>query len=201
MPYIKKKNRHDYLSVVEGVLGKIPLADPMLQAEYVGYFIAGLVRAFDAPEDVYSRASNPFYAFCEDEEPIAQIESEIAVAIELLHSKSLQDRAGDLNYLISAVVWGFLGDSKLFEQARYYTRAYMHGILLRIRDEIDNFSGTMGRSRILLRGVFEDVIIETYRRKTSAYEDYKMNENGDIWPLRVDSVILEAKGCISPENN
>ena len=96
--------------------------------------------------------------------------------------------AGDLNYIISGILWGITGDAEGVEQASYGYRAYLRGILGSIHDDINpvhaqgNAETVMSVRRCrIIRGVLEDVIDEFYRRRTSEYEEKKMIENGDIW--------------------
>lgn len=194
MPYIKKQDRREYFSIIDSILQAIPQhAEPFAQVEYVGYFINGMVSGFDRP-NMYNSEANLFADFCEDSDIKRIVDEQTFAALGLLNEQDLPQRAGEFNYLISAVIWGYLGDSALFSSARYAARAYMRGVLLRIKDQLQRF-GPLGeyqwRSYLLLRGVFGDIMEELYRRRTSVYEDQKMNESGDVWPLRVEEVDVE----------
>lgn len=194
MPYIKKNDRREYFSIIEGVLNAIPQhTEPFAQVEYVGFFVNGVMKGFDHPK-AYNPDSNLFDALCEDIEIKRIFNEHIFASLQILSEQNLEARAGELNYLISAVIWGYLGDSALFAPARYATRAYMRGVLLRIKDELQRF-GPLGeyqwRSYLLLRGVFGDILSELYRRRTAVYEDQKIAESGDIWPLRVENIDIE----------
>ena len=47
MPYILKQDRQVYFSIIDEVLQALPHTnDPLEQAEYVGYFLFGVVRGF-----------------------------------------------------------------------------------------------------------------------------------------------------------
>lgn len=97
--------------------------------------------------------------------------------------------AGDMNYSISAIYWGFLGDSDKFFRANYGTRAYLNGVLDKIMSQIETVSvsgnnkdATMAfRRQLVIRGVLDHVKHETYRRKTAIYEQEKIDENADIY--------------------
>ena len=190
MPYIKKQNRDQYRSIVEKVLQLIPDDDQLEQAEYVGYFIVKVAQHLSPSDCQYFQ--NPFEIICTNE-AIKKILSE-----QSQHLIDLPHLPGDVNYVLSMVIWGFLGDYPNFEQANYTTRSYMHGIILRIEDllnevprHLESASSTMLlsvraahlRSYMMLRGVIGDVKMELYRRKTSIFEDKKIVENGDIYVL------------------
>ena len=66
-----------------------------------------------------------------------------------LHSKK-RLTAGDLNYMISSMIWWMFSADKNYAKANE------------------------------LMGVLESVKQEFYRRKVSPYEDEKIKENGDI---------------------
>ena len=96
--------------------------------------------------------------------------------------------AGELNYAISAIIWGFLGEAKGFPQIGYGIRAYLEGILDKIKISIESVNNgsqkdsTMAfRRHLIIRGVLNNIIQETYRLKTVVYEDAKISENGSLW--------------------
>ena len=69
---------------------------------------------------------------------------------KLLISKRMQSGPGELNYVISSIVW------KLFDDDPNYAKGNE------------------------LMGVLEAAKLEFYRRKLAPYEDQKIKENGDI---------------------
>ena len=191
MPYIKKQDRYPYFSVIDGVLRGIPPSNnPLEQAEYLGYFLSGVVENF-YKKGRYAAVGNLFAVYCKDDEAKATLDEQIKNTYDTLGCKDIMSRGGELNYVMSAVIWGFLGDSTHFETAKYAVRSYMRGILLRIKDHAERYQPygeEECRFYIMLRGVLGDVMDELYRRKTSRYENAKISENGDVWPLRIEAV-------------
>jgi hypothetical protein len=109
-------------------------------------------------------------------------------ADNLLSKNNMFDQAGELNYCISSVLWGVLGDSlHSGSEAKYGFRCYVKGILLTISEYFER--NVNSRRSILGKGIISDVIEEMYRRKTASYQDLKIIQNGDIWPLRAISFI------------
>lgn len=193
MPYIKKQDRTVYVSTIENVLHGIPPGSPMEQADYIGYFTFGLITGFYNMER-YHPDANPFAYPCKEGDAKKLLDEQISLILEVLHTKDIMARGGELNYVVSAVVWGFLGDSANFDPAKYATRAYMHGVLLRIKDFVEQYHPYGNEERqfyTLLRGVMGDIMDELYRRRTAVYENSKIEENGDVWPLRVEMVNVE----------
>jgi hypothetical protein len=96
--------------------------------------------------------------------------------------------AGELNYAISAIMWGFLGQAEGFPEIGYGIRAYLEGILDKIRQSLETVNNgsqkdaTMAfRRHLVIRGVLNHISQETYRQLTANYEDVKLGENGSIW--------------------
>jgi hypothetical protein len=100
--------------------------------------------------------------------------------------------AADLNYVISAVYWGFLGKSVSFSNTNYGIRAYLIGVIEHIQHSLNKHYGSGGtaqagsavmsfRRYILVSGVLRDVVTETNHVDMRSYKDLKRRENGDIW--------------------
>src|SRR5690606_33216237 len=92
--------------------------------------------------------------------------------------------AGELNYAVSALYWGLLGESQAIPSAKYGMRAYFVGILEKIYSSLETVNSgnqrdaTMAfRRHLIIRGVLHDVLSEAYRRQTAYYEDEKKLEN------------------------
>ena len=93
-------------------------------------------------------------------------------------TKSVTGDAGIINYMLSAVVWGLLGEAEGFAPARYGERAVVRGVLEkhRIFDwDLNEFNASV------VLGVLGDVIDETYRNLNVPYEEIKKKENGNLW--------------------
>lgn len=186
MPYIKRVNRPQYKEDILNVIELIPADEDMFsKAEHLGYFFWTVLNRY---------APSVF-----DEEGYEKIFSSIfwdgrrrhllegageRVAATLMNNRDLCAEAGDLNYIFSATSWGILGDSEHHPEANYAFRTYLKSILLSLidiaRKSSDNAST---RTSKMIYAVLDDVVTETYRRKTSGYEDKKIEENGDVWPL------------------
>ena len=69
-------------------------------------------------------------------------------------------------------------------QAKYALRSYIKGALWFVLHRLENSENWFITT--IVYGLLTDVIDETYRRKTSIYEDVKMNENGDLWNVKIN---------------
>ena len=169
MPYIAQKDRAQYDPIINKVLEAICIEkDALSQVDRFGHFAWLLLRG--SAEGV---------PFGETDDDIRKQVCDHAFAILcILRSKELTMMAGDLNYVLSSIIWGMMGDDKRFPNAKYSTRAYVHGVLLTTQD-LPAKKAT--RKNVMLRGVLGDVIEELYRRRTSLYEDSKAKINGDLW--------------------
>jgi hypothetical protein len=175
MPYIVQKDRAQYDPIINKVLEAIHIEkDALSQVDRFANFAWFLFRG--------SADSVPFN---ETDEDIRKQVCDYAWAVLcMLRAKELTVMAGDLNYVLSSIIWGMLGDDPLFDRAKYATRAYMHGVLLTLQDlpfKQDLPSKKVTRKNVMLHGVLGDVMDELYRRRTAIYEDRKIYENGDLW--------------------
>jgi hypothetical protein len=192
MPYIKQEDRQKYSSFIESTLGVLndPNDNPYLKGEFFGYFVNRLVRKFLGTPDYTSPAFNSSFFNESKRKSLENAADSIAAA---LNRSDPMSAAGDMNYTISAIYWGFLGDCDKFFRASYGTRAYMNGVLDKIMSQIEtvavggnNKDATMAfRRQLVIRGVLDHVKSETYRRKTAIYEQEKIDENADIYTMGV----------------
>jgi hypothetical protein len=188
MPYIKQEDRVKFHTFIESTLGILNDANdnPYLKGEFFGYFVNRLVRKFLGVPDYTSPAFNSTFFNESKRKSLENAADSIAVALNRTDPMSA---AGEMNYAISAVYWGFLGDATAFARAGYGARAYMNGVLDKIMSQIEtvnvggnNKDATMAfRRQLVIRGVLDHVKNEAYRRNTMCYEDEKRMENGDIW--------------------
>lgn len=188
MPYIKQEDRHKHSQFIESALGVLndPNDNPYLKGEFFGYFINRLIRKFLGTPDYTAPAFNS--SFFNESKRKALENAADSIAASLNRSDPMS-AAGEMNYAISAVYWGFLGDSTAFALAGYGARAYMNGVIDKIMSQIEtvavsgnNKDATMAfRRQLVIRGVLDHVKNETYRRKTASYEQTKLAENNDIW--------------------
>lgn len=177
MPYIKKEDRPQYIPFIQStVLGITSNNDKYMQLDCLAYFIDNLRQCINGKPPVFT---GDFIDV--DMKRVFDAHIKHFEAILLDKRKDLFDQAGELNYIISAVVWGVLGDSIHAEPARYGYRTFVKAILETIYACL---SVSTSKVDLMLRGVLSDVIDEMYRRKTSIFEDDKIKMNGDLWPLR-----------------
>ena len=187
MPYIVMKERPKFkpfvLSMVTLVTGGTEAV--YTQGEYFGFYVNRVVRHFlnDPTYKQQSFNSN----FFNEQKKVALIANADHVAALLNRSDPIS-AAGDLNYSITAPYWGILGDAEEVTDARYGMRAYLNGTLIKILESIETVNSgnqrdaTLAfRRHLIIKGVLDDVMKETYRRKTAWYEDEKKMENRDIW--------------------
>ena len=172
MPYIAQKDRSQYKDIIEKALEIIsPEKDSFNQVDYLGFFIWQLMIGTGCPFD----------ELCGDIDIRGHLILQANEARKILQEKDLPTQAGETNYLISSIVWGALGDCPLFEQAKYATRAYIHGMLMKVKDSLwRKYPQEDARASMVMGGVLGDIILEVYRRKTSIFEDEKIRVNGDI---------------------
>lgn len=189
MPYIPQKDRLNFIMPLDRTVTMICAeSDDLVRAEYLGYFLQSFTASllgFSFDED-YSL----FVLLDSDKKEI--IKNNIKTIVERIYNSNsdLFKQAGELNYCMSAVIWGVLGDSLHSKYpSRYGFRAFVKAFLWDLYHKINswhwsNVQTSSKRQVLLFQGVITDVIDEMYRRKTSIYEDQKVEEHGDIWPLK-----------------
>lgn len=192
MPYIKQEDRKKYESFIQSALVILSDANdnPYVKGEFFGYFVNRLVRKFLGTPDYTNPAFNS--TFFNDSKRKTLENSADSVAASLNRSDPISG-AGELNYVISAVYWGFLGDANGFHDAKYGIRAYFNGVLDKIISQLETFNSSGSKSdatmafrrQLVVRGVLDHVKSETYRVKTAVYEQQKIQENLDIYEAGV----------------
>lgn len=187
MPYIKLNDRTKFVAPINEVLGILrDSADTFyVKGEYFGYFANRCAKRFLGDQDYGNNAFNS--AFFNDSKKKALMNAADSIAAAINRADPIAG-AGELNYALSAVMWGFLGEAEGFPKIGYGIRAYLEGILDKIKDSIESSNGasqkdaTMAfRRHLVIRGVFSHIMHETYRLKTVHYEIGKIIENGDVW--------------------
>jgi hypothetical protein len=187
MPYIKLNDRPKFKGHINEVLGVLRDVNDTLyiKGEYLGYFINRVVKRFLADPEYIQNTFNAAFFNEGKKKALANAADSIAAAINRADPIA---SAGELNYALSAVIWGFLGEADGFSYAGYGLRAYVNGILDRVSSTVNTVNTgsqrdmTMAfRRHLVIRGVLHDVMMEVYRRRTAPYEDSKMAENGDLW--------------------
>jgi len=187
MPYLKLEDRTKFKNHITEVVNLMTENNTNLynRGEHFGYFVNRLVRRFlGDPNYTHHSFNSMFFG-----EPVRKTLDHNADSIAANLQKSTPiETAGDLNYAISAVYWGVLGQSSHATPARYGVHAYYAGILEKIRSTIDTVNvGNQSdmtvafRRHIVIRGVLTHVLEEGYRRWVVPYEETKISENGDVW--------------------
>ena len=200
MPYISKLDRVPYIPLIENTVAIIcEEKDPLMRAEYLGFFLKCIL---DLGNHCDSDGSHHLVCVFFDVEKTKLLSENADKMSKVIYSHpDIFDQAGNMNYCMSAVIWGVLGDSLHATSARYGFRAYVKSILWSIYHEMTGYQPdpTWLRTRGIMRGVITDVIDEMYRRKTALYEDQKIKECGDVWPLRDISWKEEAPILVNRE--
>lgn len=174
MPYIKKIDRQIFKQPILDVLENIQQkSDSIEKCEAFQEFANELIRSLIANHHKFDYP---------DFSPINQKSQAIKLIVQNLYDVDLLQMAGKLNYVISTILWGFLGQAPGFDNAGYGQRTYSKGILENILNSVGNSSTHIEqRLQITICGVLSDIIDEVYRRPTAEYENAKILENGDLW--------------------
>jgi hypothetical protein len=187
MPYILKEDRSKFKEKINQVLDLIKKSNDnfYIKSEYFGYFVNRFVKKYLA-DPSYAQPSFNSRSFSDEKQKI------LSNAADTLGSWITKvdpiKGAGEINYVISAILWGFMGESKDFPQVGYGIRAFLEGILEKIKNSVEYIKNNSQRDtvmsfrkHIVIIGVLNHVMKESYRLKTSSYEDSKIQENGDVW--------------------
>lgn len=197
MPYIKTTDRSQYNETIREMVSFLTQGPEtqMVKGEYYGFFLSRLCYRFMN----YDNYSKQFFNSHTFSEPIRKKLADTAdkTALKLTGTNPLE-AAGNMNYIISAILWGIMGDCTGVDSAGYAFRCYLKSVTSQVRDSLSK--GTFpndldSKERLMLSrrytvayGVVDDVVGEVFRRKNSPYEDQKIAENGDVW---VDGKLLE----------
>ena len=188
MPYIAKEDRAKFQPLIANVLGVMgqPNTNHYMKGEFFGYFVNRIARKFVGSSDYNAPAFNST-SFNESNKKALD---NAADSIVVFASTEPMSAAGELNYCISAIYWGFIGSALGFEPAKYGMRAYLNGIINKVISQMDAVNPSPGnhkdatmtfRRLLIIRGVLDHVKEETYRIKTARYENQKIEENGVLW--------------------
>ncbi len=166
MPYILEKNRLNYNNLIKEVLEEIT-KDKDQELAKMRRFIGYMVNNYRYKIYESATAELGFKA-------IENLSIQLVKRIDQ-SSEDLFSQAGDFNYIMSSVIWSYLGDN-----ARYGVRAYIRSMVMGYITPGLLFDD----KQEILRGVLGDILDELYRRRTAEYEDSKIKENGDVLPLK-----------------
>lgn len=159
MPYIKPENRKKYETLLTEAVDILLDHEDMVNTFY----------------DFLSVLS--FYVFnaCSysvSDKRILQIATELGKLVP-----EGEGKVGEFNYVVSTVAWGITGAIRF--GTKYSTYSAIRGALRVAEEGVAN--NRQIEDRILIRGVFGDIIDEMYRRQVVLYEDDKIVSNGDLW--------------------
>lgn len=181
MPYIAKELRTVYEPSLTAILEALKNEHPVVRAELIGSWIRRVVTRF------INLSFDDTMKIDGDPNTWKKLVFQSDIVYSILSSKfrdrdnaALLSIAGEFNYIISYLVWGVSGDYPGYEQAGYGARSYIAQVLRYVRDGFEESMGGF-RKINMLKGVLSDVIDEVYRRKTSIYENQKIEENGDLY--------------------
>lgn len=177
MPYIKKEDRNFNELIETAILTIVRNSmPPMVRAEYFGYLVARTCEHYmnSLP------ATNMFNSSSFNAGHKKQLEDIATKLGSELGQENPITTAGNLNYVISSIWWGILGEHKEAEDANYGFCCVTRGVLEQFLSTLNStrFSSTGAtsdvsnlRRAVTVRGVLNDVISECYRCKTVRYED------------------------------
>ena len=184
MPYINQENRKPFQEVIEKVTSIISQqGDQLRQMEFASFFAYEVVKGFMGTLVTPHSTFNSLQFEKKQKYDVSLAASEAVRIITRQHT-DLLTQSGEIHYVLAGVCWGALGQHEQIAEARYGQRAFLRGAMSKICSELDHAGNV--RQQLVLRGVMDDVVDETYRRLTAKYEDEKCQENGDVWPLTVD---------------
>ena len=207
MPYIKLEERPKFKDFVEEAVAIITQGNetPYIQGEFFGYYVNRLARKFLVDPDAERESFNSLHFNESKKKTLANCADKIFLR---LNPADPLGSAGDFNYCITAVLWGISGQAKDVPDARYGVRSYLGAIVERVKNslQVPNM-GTQRdtamafRRHLVIMGVLRDVLVETDRRPTAAYEDEKRFDNKDIWVLGKLVISLEDALVYPPNEN
>jgi hypothetical protein len=187
MSYIKLAERAKFKPHIEQVMSVLTNTNDSLyvKGEYFGYFVNRLVSHYlNNPAAGGSCFNSNFFS----ESVKKDLQSSADQVGGLMNRNDPLESAADMSYIISAIYWGMTGSAHGVESVNYGVRAYLAGIVEKIHDSVGSLNqgnqkdATMAfRRHLIARGVLQHILIEEFRRKTSIYENGKVQENGDIW--------------------
>lgn len=178
MPYIKQEDRNKFNEhLTEAIKSILKEPSDARKADMIGWWTYYITHRIISTEVSTKK----------DPEQIKELRNHADLILNKLlenfnftniQEKSLFALAGNLNYCISYVLWGVLGDYPESKPASYGMRAYCSQ---QIRQVVNSESLDFNqRLFVIIKAVIFDVLEEVYRRKTSVYEDKKIEENGDL---------------------
>lgn len=182
MPYIRPSSRPKFEAVINETLGLIGGANvpQTSKVEFFGFFIDVLARRYVQVQAASNASFNAYLFPDATRKHLVELAGKIAT---LIGSGDPLEAAGELNYAISSVLWG------LSKNGSYGLRVFLSGSIRKVLNDLAAAGYTpaeqkekvmTSRRYVIALGVLNDVLDETYRRKTAPFEDEKIGTNGDI---------------------
>jgi len=179
MPYIKKEDRDVFAPhLTEAIKLILKENSPAKKAEMLGWWSYYLTHLLISTEVSTKKDPDQIKELKVHADRVFENLTSSFSFVGNIAEEKLFSLAGNLNYCLSYVIWGVLGDYPGSLSASYGMRCYTSQQIRQITDSTS--LKTNHRLFVLVKGVLFDVLEELYRRKTSAYEDQKILENGDL---------------------
>lgn len=182
---VKKVDRDKFKKCIEDVLTILSDKNDAIhiKGEYFGYFVNRTSKRFLADPTYIQNSFNSAFFSESKKKTLDHCADSIAA---MLNRTDPIGTANEFCYVLLAVTLGFLGESSLFVDPGYGFRAYLLGVLDRIKNSVETINtgsqrdATVAfRRHLVIRGVLTDVI-ELISRKYSEVEDDQQDENV-IW--------------------
>lgn len=179
MPYIKKDFRSKYDNAILQVIDFCQDGDDLVSCQKFVLFGVDLLD-YILDKDIFLESE--LSLSLRDHLNLGTVDraNQLAEVISNLLPDNLKDLAGELNYVLSKIVWGIIDDAT-DKPAGYFKRCFIRGALQHQIAEVIRDPGYNSDATTLLLSVIDDVRAEMYRRRMVPYEDKKIEENGDIW--------------------
>lgn len=190
MPYIKLSQRDRYNPLIlESVQAIMNGNESKLQkGEFFGFLLTRIVKGYMSSMDKKGPAFNSSLFSPPKLAKLSELADKFLI---FLNQDEPLDSAGELNYVLSAILWGVQGQAEGVEAASYGFRTYLRSMVEQVKHGLPSFPFTTsgeqkerlkaGRRFTVAMGVLGDVISETYQQVTTPYENGKRKENGTIW--------------------
>lgn len=174
MPYIKQEYRKEIAPLVKEVIALIP--EDVSTTKKSNLFREYVDRL------TYSPGMNIGFIKSTDSKDISDRIKNLADRIKriIVRDNDYGRQSGEYNYAIFSVCYGIMGGQEPHPMANYALRCMLDGVLYKIRNY---YLRSDDPYYLMISGVLSGVLKEKYRRLDSVYEDQKIQENGDIFPL------------------
>lgn len=202
MPYARLAQRNRYNPVINEIITIVMGGNEakMLKGELLAFFVNRVCRIFMQTVDFDKQAFNSHLFPAVKIKSLREISNKVC---SFFDKDDPLNSAEELAYVISAITWGCLGDHPTLDKADYGFRVYIKGLFEQLKDGLSqatfdtptNKDSTIALRRyVLVKGVVADVMDETSRRRSAAWLNQRIKDNGDLWE---DGVLLE-KVMVAP---